>query len=139
MFRRKSRKSRKSKKRTVMGVKCNKKQIMRVGYYRGAYTRNDGTKVKGHYVSPSCIKDQGRKGRGAQILPKVEPGLLTKYGYSLSKKADIRRKALDKAIKKEGKLKILRRTVYIRTLNKSKPLVYNKLNADVKHLQAKYF
>ena len=38
--------------------------IERTGYYRKAYTRTDGTKVKGSYVPTWMIKNVGRPGKG---------------------------------------------------------------------------
>ena len=38
--------------------------IERAGYYRKAYTRADGTKVKGSYVPAGMIKDVGLPGKG---------------------------------------------------------------------------
>jgi hypothetical protein len=40
--------------------------IERAGYYRKAYTRADGTKVKGSYVPPGMIKDVGTSWQGVQ-------------------------------------------------------------------------
>ena len=42
----------------------NMAMIERAGYYRKAYTRADGTKVKGSYVPTGMIKDVGLPGKG---------------------------------------------------------------------------
>ena len=44
-------------------MKCNKGDIVRSGYYRKAYRRSDGVRVKGAYVSPVCIKNRGAPGK----------------------------------------------------------------------------
>lgn len=83
--------------------------IHRKGYTRKAYTRKDGTRVKATHVPPTTFKrkDVGAPGRGKKVI-KVEPGKLTKYGYSTSKSAKERRRALKKAINAYGSTAVWR-------------------------------
>lgn len=73
---------------------------------------------------------------------------LRAYGYSLSLPAKQREAALDKAIrgymkkrrvdKRQATLSTYRRVVLLRTLNKHRPSLYQKLNTDASYLQKKY-
>jgi hypothetical protein len=71
-------------------------------------------------------------------MPEEDEGLLSKYGYTLSKSHEDRIKALKKAYKENSHLKILRRLNAIRTLQKSHERNYNKLDKDMKWLQKYY-
>jgi hypothetical protein len=59
--------------------------IERAGYYRKAYTRADGTKVKGSYVPAGMIKNVGRPGKGfkgpGEGIGKLRKGGLSEFGY----------------------------------------------------------
>ena len=111
---------------------CKPGYIVREGYYRKPYTRKDGVRVKGGYVSPVCVKDQGKKGKGPKLF-KLKPGGLGKYGYYNidSTPPRIRHKALEKGIKAEGYAPISRRLNALRTVNKNKPLFVH-LDKDMK-------
>jgi hypothetical protein len=82
---------------------------------------------KSYYVASSCIKERGRKGptRGGSPkrikLPKPTKGALSKYGYALDLPQTMRRRALRKAVEKEGTSTIIKRLNYFYTLNKNKP------------------
>jgi len=54
-------------------------------------------------------KDLGKPGIGPQLIPIVEKGSLTRFGYSIKESANKRRKALEKAIKKYGALTVERK------------------------------
>jgi len=54
------------------------------------YTREDGTRVKGHCYKR---KDFGAPGKGPKVVQK-----LGKFGYSTSAGAETRHRALDKAV-----------------------------------------
>jgi hypothetical protein len=113
--------------------KCPKGKILRDGY---TYKRKGSKKtIK---VKPSCVKDRGKPGKGYKVfeMPEYDKGILSDYGYSLKKNYEDRIKALKKAIKEYGKLKILRRINALRTLHKSEEKYYNKLNRDLKWIQS---
>ena len=101
---------------------------------RKAYTRKDKIKVKG-----KCIKNQGKPGKGPKLFEVKDAGMLGQFGYALMKKKELRQRALNKAVKKYGRLKVKRHLVAIRTLSKSRPHNYNKLNADVVYVTKKFF
>lgn len=90
--------------------KITRKGYTRDRHWRKPYTRKDGTEVKGAWVERTTvpetkIKDIGAKGKGKKVVP-IKPGKLTKYGYSISKPAKVRRAALRKAAKRYGARKV---------------------------------
>lgn len=106
---------------------------------RKAYTRKSklGKMVK---VPATMIKKQGRPGvKGPRIITGIKTGLMKKYGYSLVEHKAERQKAIDKAIKDRDKLEIIRHINAIRTLQKSHPKIWKKLDNDVKYIEKKYF
>ena len=111
--------------------KCPKGMIERSSFIR----KSSNKKVKA-----TCIKDQGKPGKGPKlgILPAYDIGILSKFGYSLHDSHDIRIKALKKAIKNNNELKILRHVNALRTLFKSNEKYYNKLDKDLKWIQKDY-
>jgi hypothetical protein len=109
--------------------------VERVGY---SYKRKTSKKnIKVHKV---CIKDQGKLGKGPKlgILPSYDVGILSDYGYSLHNSYEERIKALKRAMKHHNELKILRHVNALRTLFKSNEKYYNKLDRDLKWIQAHY-
>ena len=52
----------------VIPTSCPKGQILRNAYVRKPYVREDGTKVKGRVVPPSCITNRGAKGKGERKI-----------------------------------------------------------------------
>jgi len=86
--------------------------VHRKGYWRKGFTiiRN-GKKIRipKAYIPPTTyrIKDRGKRGRGKKVI-KVKRGALSKYGYSTSKSAEARHRALAKAIRVYGARKVWR-------------------------------
>jgi hypothetical protein len=72
------------------------------------------------------------------IMSKEDIGMLTKYGYHLANSFEDRIKSLKKALKHTSHLTVLKRVNAIRTLHKSHPIYYNKLDKDMKWLQKYY-
>lgn len=110
---------------------------------RRAYTRKDGT-----YIKSTCVIDKGKPGKtpkNKRVLPKPTPGSLGKYGYHDVKHtpAEIRRKALTKAVKDAGYATIIRRVNLIANYSKtSDPQLYKRMRSDIawmqKNLKNKY-
>jgi len=117
-----------------MPIKCPIGEIERSGY---SFNKKSGIHVE---VKPTCITDHGRPGKGPKliIIPKEDKGLLSDYGYSLSKSHEERIKSIKKASKDHPKLKILRHINALRTLHESNPRNYNKLDKDLKWIQSHY-
>lgn len=122
------------------------RRIRRVAYTRKSYTRKTGTRVKGSRVPARLIRDVGAPGKwryehmGAPGIGKLKPGQLTAVGYSASKGVSARHKAVDKAVKKYGKLSTLRKlnavAVYTR---RTAPTKSRTFKSDVKYVQKKYY
>jgi len=85
------------------------------------------------------IQNAARRTRKNLIGP-LKKGLMTKMGYSVGAKAKTRRRAVDKAVKKYGKLSTLRKlnavAVYTR---RTSPMKSRKFKSDVKYVQKKYY
>jgi hypothetical protein len=115
-----------------------KGMIRRASYIRKSYIRKDGVKVKATKVESSLIIDRGKKGKGKKLFEIKDEGLLSEKGYSLKKSQSQRRVSLKKASKDKGTLKVLKHLNAIRTLQKSNPENYSKLDKDVKFIQKEY-
>ena len=76
--------------------------------------------------------------RRTSTIGKLKPGLLKAVGYSVTDKSSRRRKAVDRAIKKYGKLSTLRKlnAVAVYTRRRS-PLKSRTFKADVRYVQKK--
>jgi len=85
---------------------CPKGEILRKGYKRGAYTRENGTYVHSTIVPPDCVKNQGKPGKGPKLI-KINPvdHILSDQGYDKVKdlSLDERHRALKKVITVVGK------------------------------------
>jgi len=117
--------------------------IRRSAYTRKAYTRKTGTRVRGSRVPSGLIRDVGAPGKGLKGGPgigKLKKGLMTSLGYNVDAKAKTRRMAVDKAVKKYGKLSTLRKlnavAVYTR---RTSPMKSRTFKSDVKYVQKKYY
>jgi len=114
-------------------------KIRRASYIRKSYIRKDGIKVKGSKVKSSLIIDRGKKGKGKKLFNIKDSGLLREKGYSLKNSENKRHESLRKASKEKGGLKkVLQHLNAIRTLQKSNPDNYKKLDKDLKFIQKEY-
>ena len=115
--------------------KCWKDQIERVGY---SYIRKKTQKKIS--IPTKCISDKGEHGKEPKLItiPEYDVDLLSKYGYTLAENHERRVISLKKAIKSNSELKILRHLNALRTLLKSSPKLYSKLNKDMKWIQKDY-
>ena len=120
--------------------------IRRRSYTRKAYTRKTGVSVRGSRVPARMIRDVGAPGKwryehmGAPGIGKLQKGLMSSLGYNVNAKATTRHTAVDKAVKKYGKLSTLRKlnavAVYTR---RTSPVKSRKFKSDVKYIQKKYY
>jgi hypothetical protein len=91
-------------------------------------------------VPATCITKRGRPGvKGPKLIKITDQGLLKQFGYNLSSSKALRHTALDKTVKKHGALKVLHNVNALRTLQKSYPEKWRKLDNDTKYLEKKYF
>lgn len=100
----------------------------------------DGTRYTGLYnVKPYITSRTPRKTRKNRIGP-LKKGLMKKVGYSVTAKSKTRHRAVDRAVKKYGKLSTLRKlnavAVYTR---RTSPVKSRKFKSDVKYVQKKYY
>lgn len=122
-------------------IKCPANQILRTGYNRRKYTKADGTVVKKTRVESHCVKDMGKPGKGAKILPKPSGKLhLSKYGYTVHASKKNRRAALDSAAKydKAGTLGTLRHLNLIANYHANDTNNREIMRSDVEYLKQKY-
>jgi hypothetical protein len=97
---------------------------------RKAYERRTSTSK-----SMNNSIEGGRKG----TLPKISNNMeLTKYGYTLRKSAESRKKSLRSASKANKTLPVLRRLNLIRNYSKWHASNYKKLSADVEYMKNYY-
>ena len=97
----------------------------------------DGTRYTGLYnVKPELGPRRTRKNR----IGPLKKGLMKKVGYSVNAKATTRHRAVDRAVKKYGKLSTLRKlnAVAVYTRRRS-PVKSRKFKSDVKYVQKKYY
>ena len=130
----------------LLPYRAGLRRIRRSAYTRKAYTRKTGTRVHGSRVSARMIRDVGAPGKwqyehmGAPGIGTLKPGLMKDVGYSVSSKASTRHRAVDKAVKKYGKLSTLRKlnavAVYTRRTSPAKSRAFR---SDVKYVQKKYY
>ena len=96
----------------------------------------DGTEATGLLnVNP---RNGGRSRKN--LIGPLKKGLMKRVGYSVGAKAKTRRRAVDRAVKKYGKLSTLRKlnavAVYTR---RTSPVKSRKFKSDVKYVQKKYY
>lgn len=97
----------------------------------------DGTRYTGLYnVKPELGRRKTRKNR----IGPLRKGLMKKVGYSVTAKTSSRHRAVDRAVKKYGKLSTLRKlnAVAVYTRRRS-PTKSRKFKSDVKYVQKKYY
>jgi hypothetical protein len=97
----------------------------------------DGTTETGLLnINPRLGKGRTRK----NFIGSLKKGLMKRVGYNVNTKANTRRRAVDRAVKKYGKLSTLRKlnavAVYTR---RSSPVKSRKFTSDVKYVQKKYY
>ncbi len=113
-------------------IKCKLGEIKRVSY---TYTKKNSKKlIKIKLGAHGGIVSIGHN-KKLIIIPKYDIGLLTQFGYKLSKAHNERVVALKKALKQYPWLKILQHINALRTLQKSNEKMYLKLDRDLKWLQ----
>ncbi len=108
---------------------------------RRAYTKKNGTRVPAR-----LIRDVGAKGKwrskhmGAPGIGTMKKGLMTAVGYSVTAPATKRHEAVDRAVRKYGKLSTLRKlnavAVYTRRTSPAKSRLFK---SDVAYVQKKYY
>jgi hypothetical protein len=83
--------------------------VHRTGYHRKAYTKSSGIHVKATHVPPATFKivDIGAVGKSKKLFP-IHKGKLTRFGYQTHESSEARHKALKKADKAYGSVRLWR-------------------------------
>lgn len=123
----------------VVPKKCSSGKILRKKF---TVKRKDGST---YTVKAKCVPDRGQKGKGPNVLPKLEKGVMGAFGYAIKRPQAVRRSAIRAAIKAKGALPTLRHLVVLRTLFKPHPTKPNskeyhkRLNDDVEFIRRNFF
>ena len=90
-------------------------------------------------VKASCIKSSGLRAQGVKpkrFIKILKKGELSKYGYHLSDKSDIRQETLKQAVAEYGKGLVVKKLNALRTLSKNvSPKNSKKYGKDIKFVQ----
>ena len=93
-------------------------------------------------VRSARVKDMGAPGKWKEVrsIGPLKEGKLTSLGYDVASKASTRRRAVDRAVAKYGKLSALRKlnavAVYTRRTSPKKSKTFK---SDVRYVQKRYF
>ena len=114
------------------------KTIRRKGYT--ARRRGKTVRVRSARIRDVGAPGKGVMGTGAPGIGKLKEGQLSSLGYSVGQKASTRRRAVDRAVAKYGKLSALRKlnAVAVYTLRTS-PKKSKTFKSDVRYIQKKYY
>ena len=114
------------------------KTIRRKGYT--ARRRGKTVRVRSARIRDVGAPGKGVMGTGAPGIGKLKEGQLSSLGYSVGQKASTRRRAVDRAVAKYGKLSALRKlnavAVYTRRTSPKKSKTFK---SDVRYIQKKYY
>lgn len=119
-------------------MSCPKGKIRRIGY-----TQKRGKKTI--RVKSACIKDRGAVGRWQTVKRMIGIGPLKKghlkgVGYDPTNGATSRHNAIDKAVRRYGKLSTLRKLNAIATYTKRTVPSRSKIyKTDMHYIQKKYY
>ena len=111
------------------------------GYSKTRKGRTVTVKVKAtskHKGYTQEREDLGLPGKGPKLIPIMEKGSLTKFGYSTKKSDQARHAALDKAINAYGKLTVFHKLLAQVNLRKrTQPKAREVFEEDAKWVDAK--
>jgi len=112
-------------------------------FRRRAFTqKRNGKKI---HVKSSCVQDRGAPGRWQTVkgllgIGPLKKGDLKEVGYDHTDDAATRHAAIDKAVKKFGRLSTLRKLNAVATYTKRTiPSRANTYKTDVHYVQKKYY
>ena len=90
-------------------------------------------------VKSSCVKSKGTRSKGKKtqrVLPPLNKGSLTKYGYSSKLSDEERQKSLKKALKVYGYSSVVKKLNAIKILTKNTDPKRSKIySKDLKYVQ----
>lgn len=126
-------------------ISCPRGYIEKSGFKRKAYYRRQGNSksnkkiyIPSRTIKSTCIKDQGKPGKGPKTLPPLRGDLsLRAYGYSIHKPASARHSALREAAKDNDVLKVLRHLNLIRN-KQAESANKDKFSSDMEYMSKIY-
>lgn len=93
-------------------------------------------------VKSARVKDMGLPGKWKEVksIGPLKEGKLETVGYSVGSRATSRHRAVDRAVKKYGKLSTLRKINAVRVYTRNTaPAKSRTLKSDVRYIQKKYY
>ena len=87
------------------------------------------------YAQQKNIRTLDKTSSDKKVLSILKEKYLSKYGYSRLDNSTKRKISLDKAMKNEGELEVLRYIVVLREYMKNEPDTFQKLDKDIKYIQ----
>lgn len=106
---------------------------------RGYIARRKGKTIR---VKSARVKDMGLPGKWKEVrsIGPLKEGKLETVGYSVGSKATARHRAVDRAVKRYGKLSTLRKLNAVRVYTRNTaPAKSRKFRSDVRYIQKKYY
>jgi hypothetical protein len=99
------------------------------------------TSPTGFYNYLPKLKDEPRKRKTRRrLIGKLKPGLMKAVGYDVTASKTARHKAVDRAVKKYGKLSTLRKLNAVRVYTRrASPKKSRTFKSDVRYVQKKYY
>lgn len=130
--------------------RCRKGEILREGYHRKGYVRENGVEVRAYArndengcsksaratdVPPTCVEDRGKKGKSEKRIEWRDDIVLSQFGYSVHQKSTERRAALDRAIAKWGRNPVMQNLNSKRNINPKESRVHRIMSSDVEWMK----
>lgn len=121
-----------------LGRKCKAGQVLRKGYSRAGYTREDGTRVARASVAPSCVPDKGAAGKTPASRKFAEFGPNYLPGWHKDRSIEARHEALRRQTAREGCVRVIRKLTQLRNVTTDAP-TEQKAKRDAKWLHDQNF
>lgn len=122
-----------------LGKNYRKHGNAQYGGRRTIKVRVPATSKRLGYVAMATRPDVGKPGIGPKLIPIIEKGSLSKYGYSTKKSGRARRQGLKKAVKAYGALSVFRKLKAMETLRKrTQPKAREIFAADAEYVREQF-
>lgn len=96
-------------------------------------------RAKKSFVKSTCIKDLGKKGKGAPVIGPLRKGELSKHGYSYKSPESDRHISLQRAIREYGPLSTYRKLNAVAKLSsRVNPTAASTFSADRNWIRSQY-
>lgn len=131
--------------KTFRSGACPEGFDLRKGYEKKSYVKKDGTRIKGSYVDPICVKNKGLPGKltlESSVIHINEKNSFEPYNYKTSNNNSTRHTSLLNAVKKLSYSTVIRKLTALRLFhskskenNTKNEKLYNIFDTDIKLLQ----